>query len=56
MYASMQPADAASSSKHAPSPQSRSILKNGFDRAFLDETPDQQPLRHSNIRGQGYFH
>jgi transposase len=34
----------------------RSILKNGLDRAFLDETPDQQPLRHSNIRGQGYFH
>jgi len=34
----------------------RSILQNGLDRAFLDETPEQQPLRHSNIRGQGYFH
>jgi transposase len=34
----------------------RSILKNGLDRAFLDETSDDQPLRHGNIRGQGYFH
>jgi transposase len=34
----------------------RSILKNGLDRAFLDETSDQPPLRHGNIRGQGYFH
>jgi transposase len=34
----------------------RSILKSGLDRAFLDETPDHQPLRHGNIRGQGYFH
>ena len=34
----------------------RSILKNGLDRAFLDETLDHQPLRHGNIRGQGYFH
>ncbi len=34
----------------------RSILKNGLDRAFLDETPDHQPLRHGNIRGQGFFH
>jgi transposase len=34
----------------------RSILKNGLDRSFLDETPDHQPLRHGNIRGQGYFH
>lgn len=34
----------------------RSILKNGLDRAFLDETPDHQPLRHGNIRSQGYFH
>jgi transposase len=37
-------------------PSIRSILKNGLDRAFLDETSDQQPLRHGNIRGQGYFH
>jgi transposase len=34
----------------------RSILKTGLDRAFLDDTPDPQPLRHGNIRGQGYFH
>jgi transposase len=34
----------------------RSILKNGLDRAFLDEALDHQPLRHGNIRGQGYFH
>ena len=34
----------------------RSILKNGLDRAFLDETSDHQPLHHGNIRGQGYFH
>ena len=34
----------------------RSILKNGLDRAFLDEAPDHQPLSHGNIRGQGYFH
>jgi transposase len=34
----------------------RSILKNGLDRAFLDETSDRQPLHHGNIRGQGYFH
>ena len=34
----------------------RSILKNGLDRAFLDETTDRQPLHHGNIRGQGYFH
>lgn len=34
----------------------RSILKNGLDRAFLEENSDHQPLRHGNIRGQGYFH
>ena len=34
----------------------RSILKNGLDRAVVDETPDHEPLRHGNIRGQGYFH
>ena len=35
----------------------RSILKNGLDRAFLDEegTP-QKPVRHGNIRGRNYFH
>ena len=34
----------------------RSILKNGLDRAFLDDVNDHPPLRHGNIRGQGYFH
>ena len=34
----------------------RSILQNGLDRAFLDEAADHAPLRHGNIRGQGYFH
>ena len=34
----------------------RSILKTGLDRAFLDETPDPEPLRHANIRGQRYYH
>ena len=30
----------------------RSILKNGLDRAFLDEAErsDREPVRHSNIR------
>jgi transposase len=36
----------------------RSILKNGLDRAFLDETAqcDREPVRHGNIRGRGYYH
>ena len=36
----------------------RSILKNGLDRAFLDEDgrSDREPVRHANIRGRGYFH
>ena len=36
----------------------RSILKNGLDRAFLDqaERSDREPLRHGNIRGRDYFH
>lgn len=34
----------------------RSILKNGLDTAFLEEDPEQRPLQHSNIRGQGYYH
>jgi transposase len=34
----------------------RSILTSGLDRAFLGETSDHQPLRHGNVRGQGYFH
>jgi transposase len=34
-----------------------SILKNGLDRAFLPETgAEDDPIRHGNIRGQGYFH
>lgn len=34
----------------------RSILKNGLDRAFLEDRPDDRPLHHANIRGQGYYH
>jgi transposase len=36
----------------------RSILKNGLDRAFLDEAErsGREPLRHGNIRGRDYFH
>ena len=34
----------------------RSILRNGLDRAFVENVPDHEPLRHANIRGQGYFH
>lgn len=34
----------------------RSILKNGLDRAFIEERPEDRPLRHANIRGQGYYH
>ena len=33
-----------------------SILQNGLDRAFLDEEPDREPLRHANIRGHKFFH
>lgn len=34
----------------------RSILENGLERAFLEETEDHEPLHHTNIRGQDYFH
>jgi len=34
----------------------RSILKNGLDRAFIEERPEDRPLNHANIRGQGYYH
>jgi transposase len=34
----------------------RSILASGLDSAFLEEGPEQLPLRHSNIRGRGYYH
>ena len=34
----------------------RSILKNGLDRAFLEDRPEDRPLHHANIRGQGYYH
>jgi transposase len=34
-----------------------SILKTGLDKAFLAETaPEPDPIRHGNIRGQGYYH
>jgi transposase len=56
MRASMQPARRGILIKARTVASIRSILKNGLDRTFLDETPDHQPLRHGNIRGQGYFH
>ncbi|MHC2762625.1 transposase [Bradyrhizobium liaoningense] len=34
----------------------RSILQNGLDRTFFDESFEHQPLRHGNIRGRDYFH
>lgn len=34
----------------------RSILQNGLDRAFLDDEPEPEPLRHANIRGHKFFH
>ena len=34
----------------------RSILQTGLDRAFLEDAPEDRPLRHPNIRGQGYYH
>lgn len=34
----------------------RSILKTGLDRPFLEETAEDRPLQHANIRGQGYDH
>ncbi|MCR5880230.1 IS21 family transposase [Phenylobacterium sp. J367] len=36
--------------------RARSILQTGLDRAFLEPEPDDQPLRHGNIRGRNYFH
>lgn len=34
-----------------------SILKTGLDKAFLPEaTAEADPIRHTNIRGQDYFH
>lgn len=34
----------------------RSILSTGLDQAFLEPDPAELPLRHPNIRGQGYYH
>ena len=43
----------------------KSILQNGLDKAYLraerdafakPSTPDAQPIRHTNIRGRGYYH
>ena len=34
----------------------RSILKTGLDRAFLEDVPAPEPLRHANIRDQAYYH
>jgi transposase len=34
-----------------------SILKHGLDRAYPQEkVPDGAPIRHANVRGQGYYH
>jgi transposase len=34
-----------------------SILKNGLDKAYAREpTPEAPPIRHGNIRGNGYYH
>jgi transposase len=34
-----------------------SILQHGLDRAYAQEkVPDGAPIRHANIRGQGYYH
>ncbi len=34
-----------------------SILKHGLDHAFAKDAPaEEAPLRHSNIRGSGYYH
>ena len=51
-------AGAASRSRHVRSPPSDRILKNGLDRAFLNETEDsdREPVRHGNIRGGHYYH
>ncbi|MCJ1900952.1 MULTISPECIES: hypothetical protein [Paracoccus] len=34
----------------------RSILENGLDPAFIEDRPEDRPLNHANIRGQGYCH
>ncbi|MFZ0837844.1 MAG: IS21 family transposase [Xanthobacteraceae bacterium] len=35
----------------------KSILQHGLDRAYANERPpDGPPIRHSNIRGTGYYH
>jgi hypothetical protein len=34
-----------------------SILRHGLDRAYAQEkVPDGAPIKHANIRGQGYYH
>ena len=34
-----------------------SILKNGLDKAFhADVGSTNEPIRHGNIRGRGYYH
>ncbi|RDC74116.1 transposase [Rhodovulum sp. 12E13] len=34
----------------------RSILRNGLDRALLEDAPEASPIRHGNIRGQRHYH
>jgi len=33
-----------------------SILKHGLDKAYAQEAPQGEPIRHANIRGRGYYH
>jgi transposase len=34
-----------------------SILKTGLDKAYANsKAPDGPPIRHTNIRGRGYYH
>jgi transposase len=33
-----------------------SILKHGLDKAYAQEAPEGEPIRHANIRGRGYYH
>ena len=34
----------------------KSILQNGLDRTFNQNTPGPSPIRHANIRGRGHYH
>jgi transposase len=34
----------------------KSILQHGLDKAYADETPEEPPISHGNIRGTRYYH